>query len=562
MLTIDAQGKAGILSITSGAVVTVFGLTLADGSADFGGGAIINHGSLALTGCTVSGNTAHDLGGGIDNYGTLALTGCTVSGNTADFYGVGGGIDNSGTMTLTDCTVAGNTADLGGGGLYNSGTLTLTDCTVAGNAADLGGGIESIGGNVTLANTIVADDASGGDVDGAVSGSHNLIGDAASSGGLLNGIDGNIVGVAPNLGVLAYNGGPTQTMALLPGSPAIDAGDNSLVPAGLTNDQRGALRIKGAAVDIGAFESGTSFIVVTTLSDSDASGETLRQAIDYVNNYDPIGGVAITFAPGLQGTLTLTQGPLPEIEGDLAIVGPGANMLTIDGQDLGTILWIQGGSSVLLDGLTLTGGVVFANPRPGPITGGAIANWGTLSLLDCTVTGNGGVAMANYGTLGMTGCTVSNNSGGADYPGGGLYNKGILALANCTVANNFAFFGGGGILNAGTGTVTLYGCTIAGNTAHVGSGANLDNSGTGTMTLDNTIVAEPHGSGGDIGGTVSGDHSLIDGTQLRRRSRRWRQRQPRRRRSRGSVRSGTTAGRPRPWRCSPAARPSTRATTR
>ena len=135
-LTIDAQGKAGILSITSGAVVTVFGLTLADGSADFGGGAIINHGSLALTGCTVSGNTAHDLGGGIDNYGTLALTGCTVSGNTADFYGVGGGIDNSGTMTLTDCTVAGNTADLGGGGLYNSGTLTLTDCTVAGNAAD------------------------------------------------------------------------------------------------------------------------------------------------------------------------------------------------------------------------------------------------------------------------------------------------------------------------------------------------------------------------------------------------------------------------------------------
>ena len=102
--------------------------------------------------------------------------------------------------------------------------------------------------------------------------------------------------------------------------------------------------------------------------------------------------------------------------------------------------------------------------------------------------------------------------GRADYPGGGLYNKGILALANCTVANNFAFFGGGGILNAGTGTVTLYGCTIAGNTAHVGSGANLDNSGTGTMTLDNTIVAEPHGSGGDIGGTVSGDHSLIDGT--------------------------------------------------
>ena len=97
-------------------------------------------------------------------------------------------------------------------------------------------------------------------------------------------------------------------MALLGGSPAINSGSNALVPAGVTTDQRGAPRIKDGTVDIGAFESGTSVITVTTLADSGGAGMTLRAAIDYVNSIDPMGGVTITFAAGLQGTLDLTQG--------------------------------------------------------------------------------------------------------------------------------------------------------------------------------------------------------------------------------------------------------------
>jgi hypothetical protein len=94
------------------------------------------------------------------------------------------------------------------------------------------------------------------------SGGHNLIGDGTGSTGFVNGVNGDMVGTAanpidPRLGPLANNGGPTQTHALLAGSPAIDHGDNTNAPA---TDQRGVARPRDGdhngsrAVDIGAFE--------------------------------------------------------------------------------------------------------------------------------------------------------------------------------------------------------------------------------------------------------------------------------------------------------------------
>jgi hypothetical protein len=105
-----------------------------------------------------------------------------------------------------------------------------------------------------LWNTIVAGNTHTGspsDVDGSiVSNGHNLIGDTNGSSGW---VASDLLNVDPNLGPLQDNGGPTQTMALLPGSPAIDAGDNTDAPEW---DQRGEgyPRIVNGTIDIGAFE--------------------------------------------------------------------------------------------------------------------------------------------------------------------------------------------------------------------------------------------------------------------------------------------------------------------
>jgi len=175
--------------------------------------------------------------------------------------------DDGSTLTLINDTITGDSAYYGGG-LFDTGAATLTNVTVAADPTTSGGALDNYGaGTVTLNNTIVANRTSGGDIAGTVSGSSNFIDDSATAGGLTQGFNGNIVGVKPLLGPLADNGGPTQTMDLLPGSPAIDAGSNAqavgLGGIPLTTDQRGTgfARTLNGMVDIGAFEdqiSGTA----------------------------------------------------------------------------------------------------------------------------------------------------------------------------------------------------------------------------------------------------------------------------------------------------------------
>jgi len=298
-----------------GGTVTLVNTTVAGNGAGMDGG-IENAGTLTLTDCTVSGNTATFVGG-IDNAGTLTLTDCTVSGNTAEFVEGGtGGIENAGTLTLTNCTVSGNTAYDAGGGIRNDGTLTLTNCTVTQNHDDQddngsgsGGGIFN-NSTVTLVNTIVADNylgsgtATESDIvingTGTVDQDHsfnNLIG-TGGAGGLVSGTKGNIVGVAdPKLGPLSDNGGPTKTHALLPGSPAINAGSNSDVPAGVTSDERGPgfARISGGTVDIGAFEiQQNQAPTVNSFTKIGAENNTLTFAAkDFTDHYADADGDAL-----------------------------------------------------------------------------------------------------------------------------------------------------------------------------------------------------------------------------------------------------------------------------
>ena len=275
--------------INNGGTLTVINSTVSgNGAGDYyqmGGGGIFNSGTLTVTnsaisengvGCTVApddwGCWSGD-GGGIYNYqsGTLTVNNSTISGNGA---GSGGGIFNYGTLSVNNSTVSHNYVPAGhGGGICNLGELTVTNSTISGNTgAVTGGGISELGdvAETRLNNSIVAgnrvewqssfipNDIAGNTL--ITSASHSLIGDAASSGGIVNGINGNIVGVDPMLGPLQNNGGPTLTHALLPGSPAINAGNNCvLIENGcddgnlaLPTDQRGFGRF--GTVDIGAFE--------------------------------------------------------------------------------------------------------------------------------------------------------------------------------------------------------------------------------------------------------------------------------------------------------------------
>jgi hypothetical protein len=152
-------------------------------------------------------------------------------------------------MTVTNCTINGNTGEAGAGGTGASNGLPGK-----GN-----GGLSSFSGaSSTVRNTISAGNVGengGADVDGDfTSGGHNLIGSGDHSSGFTNGVNGDHVGTDANplrakLGLLANNGGPTSTMALQLGSPAINAGNDATAPA---TDQRGYGR--NSTSDIGAFE--------------------------------------------------------------------------------------------------------------------------------------------------------------------------------------------------------------------------------------------------------------------------------------------------------------------
>ena len=238
LLTISGNKTSRVFEIRFGSA-ELSGLTItggSGGSAASGGGLYNNNGTLALSNCTVSGNSANGGGGLFNQGGTSTLTDCTINGNTS--YARGGGLlQGQGSLILRGCTVSGNRASDDGGGLAGSitgGSMSLSNCTVTGNtAATDGGGLESfysplIVGNCTisgnqcgksgggifslgpqrftwLTNTIVAGN-SGGDISGSYFGSNNLIGGD------------------PLLAPLGNYGGPTTTMALLPGSPAIDGG--------------------------------------------------------------------------------------------------------------------------------------------------------------------------------------------------------------------------------------------------------------------------------------------------------------------------------------------------
>ena len=275
----NAGGTGGAVYNDLGQSLTIAGCTFSGNTATVRGGAVYNNGILTLTDSTFAGNTVQGggKGGALDNEFQADVTGCTFSGNTAAAGGHGGAIYTGATLTLANSTITGNTAAAGGdgGGIYNdSDDLTVLDCTISGNTADGSGGGMFLNGDATATNTIVAGNSGGNCSSFSVTdGGHNI--DDGTTCGFAGGGCTATPGTSlcqtdPGLDPagLADNGGPTQTIALLAGSPAIDDGDPDVCAAPPVSgvDQRGVVRPQppGGGCDVGAFEFGATPASTTT----------------------------------------------------------------------------------------------------------------------------------------------------------------------------------------------------------------------------------------------------------------------------------------------------------
>jgi hypothetical protein len=317
--------------------------------------------TLSLSGVVVTGNSADGIyndqavlhvvnstirsnqGSGIvDVDGVATLAGSTVADNTGgDSNGNGGGISVVGTLggyfeatlTAVNTTIAGNTAYFLGGGIYASGAtslaaggyvpvqVTLTNVTVAGNSATDGAGVyNSTGSMLTIQNTILgankgAPDLTNDETIGAstVAQDANLVESAET---VIDGVpqtvdsgfasNSSVISADPKLGPLQNNGGPTPTMALLPGSPAIDAGANSfaldLSGNPLQTDQNGFPRSSGAKVDLGAYEMQPVSVGPAALLSGALGGSYLQNLTATQAGSQPSWG---------QYTFAVTAGALP-----------------------------------------------------------------------------------------------------------------------------------------------------------------------------------------------------------------------------------------------------------
>lgn len=529
-LTINGQGATiqrstapgtpefRILQIGDGATVHCERLTIANGKvsgttpADVGAGVYAFQATLSLMECTLRDHEATGDGGAIylqapsGSAITTTVERSTFSNNKGRR---GGAIFTLGTLSLHNTTVSGNTGTLLGGGLYSFGGVNqLESCTFSANVAQNGSAIWASSGAstpdhvTTIRNCVFQTTGSvatlAGGPDRIKSLGHNLTSDAvagdASSkpGGLLNG-PGDMRNTNPYLGPLQNNGGATLTHALVLPSPAIDAGDDSVLqaPLSLTTDQRGSGfgRRKGLRVDIGAVESGVSVIVTTIDDHNDGACTpndcTLREAIFATN---AASGGDISFLPGVAGVIQLTAA-LPNVTANLLLEGPGPGLVTVRRNTGGRyrIFTLSNGTSrgpgASISGLTISNGMPPFGAFPTSSGGGILNDAGTLSVRDCVFTGNstflsastyGGAIFNNDGSLTIEQSTFTGNfanEGGAVASRRGTPGTSVLNIQHSTLSDNVAEEGSGGAIqnqaiNAGSiAEMRLENVTLSGNSA-------------------------------------------------------------------------------------------------
>jgi hypothetical protein len=318
LLALDGNATSRVFQTVTGAkTVSISGLTIRNGQGGEGGG-IENAATLTLTiiNSTLSANAA-GLGGGVFNSGTLTIINSNFSSNMAS---EGGGIYNpgSGTLTISNSTFSGNAAPVAGGASFNLGTMQIANTTLSDNSSPLGGGVFNMG-TLQIGNTIVNAGASGANIinSGGTVTSHGYNLSSDDAGGFLTG-PGDQINTNPLLGPLQDNGGPTFTHELLPGSPAIDAGDPNFTPPPFF-DQRGQgfPRVVNGRIDKGSFEvqsGGTPTptpTTTTTPTPTTTPTATPTATATATHTPTPTPTPTATHTPTPTPTATLTPRPTP-----------------------------------------------------------------------------------------------------------------------------------------------------------------------------------------------------------------------------------------------------------
>ncbi|NJN75874.1 MAG: HYR domain-containing protein, partial [Synechococcaceae cyanobacterium RL_1_2] len=484
-------------------------------------GNITNREDLTITNSTISGGQAYNTGALLHSIGTLTITGSTISNNLGRF---GSGVTlNSGDANIIQSTFSNNkpSGSLGSGGalrLDGTSTAAIVNSTFAQNSRDGSDFALFIGGSAsaTIQSSIVS--ANGGEINGAAnltSLGNNIFGNSeknSAAAGFTNlvTLSSDIVATSDGTNptpiaeiinlTLADNGGPTQTYALVDGSPAIDAGAN---PNNLTTDQRGMDfdRVVGTAVDIGAFELASVILL-------DQNGNLTLNALSGLSEQLTItldnGALVITDANNALQGIGLTQVDGNTVQVAVSAVTGDISLNTQDGTDQVTInlgngtVDLAGNLSIVTDTLNVNSTkITTTGTNTIELTGNT-----ALSLLNSSLTTVGG-AMTLIGGTGTT--PINANTGTAT--GSGLRirtNDGSNASA----------------ISSATGPISLFGYS---NTVNDGVLLDKDSSiastDTSPITIEGTGVANvafDESQGAQISGTVTsanGDISITGYSQ-------------------------------------------------